>query len=206
VVYRRSLYAMIFLEFVAFCLGAGTLSKPVWRPSGFICNFVSLPPSFSANWYNYGFSFSWSPTPLSTPHLYIPRWQFTQFKSFMLNLAHFSGMYCIPSTQLATDQYNVLGHKYAVRKQLFSIRTKVCILNTLLWPATSDNLFNINTIRQEVDQYFTIAGPVQWFIQMKVILLKNAQFVSVRTLKDVYSKILIHTYDMNLPHQCIVTA
>jgi hypothetical protein len=29
VVYRRSLYAMIFLEFVAFCLGAGTLSKPV---------------------------------------------------------------------------------------------------------------------------------------------------------------------------------
>jgi hypothetical protein len=115
----------------------------------------------------------------------------------MLNLANFSGMYCIPSTQLATDQYNVLDHKYAGRKQPFSFRTKV-------WPQTSDNLFNLNKIRQEVEQYFTIAGPVRSFIQMKVILLKNAQFVSVRTLKDVHSKILIHIYDMNLPHQCIV--
>jgi len=41
---------------------------------------------------------------------------------------------------------------------------------------------------------------------MKVILQENVQFVSVRTHKDAYSKILIHTYDMNLPHQCIVTA
>jgi hypothetical protein len=78
----------------------------------------------------------------------------------MLNLAHFSGMYCISSTQLETEQYNVLDYKYAARKQLFSIHTKACILNTTV-PVTSDNLFNINKIRQEVDQYFTIAGPVQ---------------------------------------------
>jgi len=70
-------------------------------------------------------------------------------------------MYCIPSIQLATDQYNVLDHNYGVRKQLFRIHKKVCILNTLLGPVTSDNLFNINKIRQEVDQYFTIAGPVR---------------------------------------------
>lgn len=125
-----------------------------------MCNFVSLPPSFSPD--TIIVSHPPDPQPHSPfPILIHPDDNSHNSKGFMLNLAHFSGMYCIPSTQLETDQYNVLDYKYAARKQLFSICTKLCVLNTLLWPVTSDNLFNINKIRQEVDQYFTIAGPVQ---------------------------------------------
>jgi hypothetical protein len=82
-------------------------------------------------------------------------------KVFTLNLADFSGMYCIPCAQIATDQYNVLYHRYAARKPLFSIWITVCTLNSLLWQVTSDSLFNINRIREEFHQYFTIAGPVR---------------------------------------------
>jgi hypothetical protein len=135
VVCRGSFYSMTFFGICCFLFRSWYFIETSLKAKWYYMQLRLLPPSPQID------TIIVSHPPDPQPHSPHPIYTYPDDNShnskvFMLNLAHFSDMYCITSVQLATDQYNVLDHKYGVRKQLFSIHKKVCILNTLLWPVT----------------------------------------------------------------------